>query len=144
MTIDNFIQDILYVVMTAILPIITIYLVNFINTKIGTDVIENEDNTTDVVIKRVTETVSTIIKAVNQTYVDSLKKSGTFNDEAKIIAKNKALNIAKSMIADKTKQIIEEIYVNFDVYLDTLIEAAVNTEKNKKEKSKEVTDIGVD
>lgn len=129
MTFQEFMQNVLYVVATAILPIITAYLVNLIKTKIDVCVIENADNTTAVAIQRVTTLVSDIVKTVNQTYVDSLKKTGIFDKEAQTTAKNMALSMAKSMIAEETKEIIEELYVNFDTYLDTLIESTVNWEK---------------
>ena len=84
-------------------------------------------------IKRVlceaAEAVQMSVEMVAQTYVDELKKQGTFDADAQQVAFNKALDNAKSLITDEAKQIIGGAYKDFDKWLATALEAFVNERK---------------
>ena len=65
---------------------------------------------------------------VTQTFVDNIKGTDKWNDEAKNDAKQKAIDIAKELISEDAKIAINEIFGDFQTYLVTTIEQAV---KNK-------------
>ena len=125
-------QDILSVVIYTVITgagiVVVKKVLDFVNTKID----EVQANTQlskydglNQVIDQVQSAVTTIVQSVNQTFVDDLKKSGSFTKESATEAKNKALEMAKELITEETANAIEQVYGNVDVYLDSLIENTV-------------------
>lgn len=121
----EFIKDILYILITAAVPVLTTYVCKFLYAKWteGKVKIENDkiSNTLDNVVSMVLD----VVEATNQTFVDELKKKGEFTEEAAAeafqISKDKAL----TMLSVEAAYIITEVYGDINVYLDTLIEATV-------------------
>lgn len=66
---------------------------------------------------------------VNQTYVDSLKKQGKFDEEAAKTAKQMAIDKAKALITEDSKAAIETLYSDFEAYLNDAIEELVRENK---------------
>lgn len=81
------------------------------------------------VIKEVTGIVSIAVSAVSQTYVDELKKAGSFDAEAQKQALAMALAACIKAISPATKAFIEDTYGDLTEYLTTYIEAAVRRQK---------------
>lgn len=65
-----------------------------------------------------------------QTYVDTLKKNGTFDVESLKIALAKAKDEALSQMSDEIKEYITTNYGNLENWLTTQIEATINILKN--------------
>ena len=129
---ENILLDIIYILITGVGIVLTKYIVDLLNTKIN----EAQTNTKiadyDVLNKYIDsaqEIISNIVLSVSQTYVDSLKSSGKFDKESQAIAKNKAVELAKNMITEESKNAIIILYGDFDAYLDNIIESCVK--KNK-------------
>lgn len=74
-------------------------------------------------------TISTCVIATNQTYVDSLKKSGKFDAEAQKVAFEKTYNAVLVVLNDEVKKYIVETSGDLQVYLTQQIEAIVNDKK---------------
>ena len=85
----------------------------------------------NVLIDQAQSVVTSIVQSINQTFVDSLKASGSFTKETAIEAKNKALEMANELITDEAAKAIEKMYGNVSTYLDVLVEQTVNKLKNK-------------
>lgn len=81
------------------------------------------------VIEEVTGIVSIAVSAVSQTYVDELKKAGSFDAEAQKQALAMALAACIKAISPATKAFIEETYGDLTEYLTTYIEAEVRKQK---------------
>ena len=73
--------------------------------------------------------ISTIIlgavQSVFQTFVDTLKKSGKFDDNAKAEAKERALTIIRSQLTTELKNYIIENYGDLEEYLKNQVEAVI-------------------
>ena len=119
------IKDLLYILITAAVPVLTTYVCKFLYAKWteGKVKIENEkiSNTLDNVITMVLD----VVESVNQTFVDELKKKGEFTEENAKEAFNKSKETALKMLSNDAADIIATVYGDVDVYLDTLIEATV-------------------
>lgn len=76
-------------------------------------------------VQRATDTVAQVVVAITQTYVDDLKKSGSFDEDAQKQALQMAKEAAVSLISDEVQQIIGENYNDFTDWLLSAIEAAV-------------------
>lgn len=132
MELQEVLNNILYVVLTAIAPIVTGYVVKLIKAKIKESTIISEMTKNQDLENLVENALSDVMDAVlyiNQTYVDSLKAIGEFNEEAQKIAFNKAYSKAVSLISEGTRKAIEELYGSFDKWLELKIESSVHIAK---------------
>lgn len=119
------VKDLLYILITTAVPVLTTYLCKFLYTKWteGKVKIENEkiSQTLDSVVKMVLDAV----EATNQTFVDELKKKGEFTEESALEAFSITKETVLDMLSEDAADIITTVYGDIDVYLDTLIEATV-------------------
>lgn len=76
-------------------------------------------------ISIIEKTVVDCVRATNQTFVDNAKANGVFNEEAWAVAFEKSRNTALILISEGQKQLIEQVYGDFNEWLDTRIESAV-------------------
>ena len=125
---NEIIINIISVVVTSIvLPLISIAgakLIQFINSKIkNTKAADLLTTATTIVINAV--------RSVFQTYVEALKKEGSFNKDAQIIALNKAKDIVLTQMTDEVKEYLIITNGSLASWLDTNIEATINILKNK-------------
>ena len=125
---NEIIINIISVVVTSIvLPLSSIAgakLIQFINSKI-------KNNKAADLLTTATTIVINAVRSVFQTYVEALKKEGSFNKDAQIIALNKAKDIALTQMTNEVKDYLVTTYGSLDSWLDTNIEATINILKNK-------------
>lgn len=81
-------------------------------------------------ISIVEKVVVDCVRATNQTFVDSAKANDVFNEEAWAVAFEKSKTTALALINEGQKQLIEQVYGDFNKWLDTRIESAVKELKN--------------
>ena len=132
MEFNEMLNNVLYAVLTAILPIVATYGVNLIKAKIKeSNVIEEATKNEDMsnLVKDALDDVMDAVLYVNQTFVDSLKKSGKFDEKAWDEAFNRSYLEATNMISDVAKKAITEMYGSFDKWLASKIESSVNKAK---------------
>lgn len=125
----DIVKDIIYIIITSLALPLTVYLVSLLRTKISEIAINTQDETLKKYIEFAEDAISKAVVSVNQTYVESLKKSGKFDKEAQIEAKNKAIEIAKKLITQDIKEAIATVYGDFETYLDATTETIVNLNK---------------
>lgn len=121
--------QIIQVCVIPLLGILTKYLVdcltakrNEINSKIDNETAQKYTN-------MIYQTVVDCVIATNQTYVDSLKKSGSFDEAAQKEAFNRTMNAIMTILSDDAKEYITEATGDLNTYLTQLIEAEVNKRK---------------
>ena len=124
---DILINVISAVVTTVLLPLITwagTKLIQYIGTKV-----KNEKAAA--LLTTATTIVLNAVRSVFQTYVESLKASGSFYAEAQKTALSKAKDIALSQLGDDVKEYISSTYGNLDGWLTNQIESTINLLKNQ-------------
>lgn len=129
MDFKELLQQVLYLVATGILPILTLYIVTLIKVKVKEGSAKLENDQLKKYIDAALDAIGNSVLMVNQTYTDSLKKSGTFTKESQEVAKNMAIETAKELITEESKKAIEILYGDFNIYLETQIEAMVREYK---------------
>jgi hypothetical protein len=107
------------IVTLIVIPFIVVPLFKALKAKVNNDNLVKYFNILE-------DAVSTSVKAVAQTYVDALKKEGSFDQESKeeafIMAKTKVL----STVGDSAIKAIKEIKgEKWEEYLEDKIEAAI-------------------
>ena len=125
----DFFQNLLFVVLTAAVPILTTYLCKFLYEKWNTAKQQISNKKIQDVLNQVFDMVFNCVQTVNQTFTDELKKKGEFTEEAAKEAFAKCKTMVLQMLSDDAKQIINQIYGDIDIYLNTLIEATVKQAK---------------
>ena len=134
MTFNEVLNYVLYTVLTGILPVVATYIVKLVKSKIAESKIIAEVTKNEDVAKQIENAVADVMDAVlyvNQTYTDSLKASGEFNEKAQKEAFSKAYAKAVELISQGTKDMIQELYGSFDKWLELKIESSVNVAKKQ-------------
>lgn len=132
MSFTEMIQYILYIVLTAILPVAAKYTVNFIQVRIRESAFIEEAAKTEarsILIKDALSDVMDAVLYVNQTFVDTLKAKGEFTQSAWEEAKQKAYNAALLSVSEESKKAVASVYGSFDNWLQLKIEATVQAAK---------------
>lgn len=123
---------VIQIIEVCIIPlfgILTKYLVDFLTAKRD----ELNSKTNNEIAKKYTDmiyqTVVDCVIATNQTYVDSLKKSGSFDEAAQKEAFNRTMNAVLAILGDDAKDYISQATGDLNTYLTQLIESEVNKHK---------------
>lgn len=125
---NEIILNIISVVVTAvILPLISYAgarLIAWLNAKI-------KDENAKQQLTVATDIVMNAVRSVFQTYVETLKKNGTFDKESQKVALIKAKNDALAQMSDEIKDYITKNYGDLETWITTQIESTINILKNK-------------
>lgn len=122
-------HELLYVMIVVVLPLLVRYIVVYLNVKTKEYSSQIENETLRKYVEDANEIIATIVLSVSQTYVDAMKKAGKFTPEAQETAKNMAIEQAKQMISEASRNAIITLYNDFDAYINSQIEALVRTTK---------------
>lgn len=125
---NEIILNIISVVVTAvILPLISYSgarLIAWLNAKI-------KDENAKQQLTVATDIVMNAVRSVFQTYVETLKKNGTFDKESQKVALIKAKDDALAQMSDEIKDYITKNYGDLETWITTQIESTINILKNK-------------
>lgn len=116
-------------VLIPLLGVLTAFFVKWLRAK-EKEINNNLDN--DIAEKYLTmvaETITDCVIATNQTYVESLKKAGSFDAKAQKEAFNKTYAAVIQVLSQDAKEYLTSIYGDLAAYLNTRIEAEVNLQK---------------
>lgn len=122
-------QEIFYVCVIPLLGVLTTYLIQFLKAK-GNQIAESVDNDLAAkYIKMLTETICTCVDETNQTYVDALKASGSFDVEAQKEAFMRCKDAVMKILSNEAKDYLASIYGDLDKFIESMIEAQVKQAK---------------
>ena len=97
---------------------LTVVITNFLNSKI-------KDKKLAKLVSDIWDIVSDAVQEIMQTYVDTLKKQGTWNKETATIANEKAKNIIKAKLKPEMISYIEEHFGDVEEYITSQIEVCI-------------------
>ena len=121
--------DILYKVFeVAIIPILgaaTLYLVTLIHAKKQELTEKAKNETTKKYLEMLDKTITDCVIATNQTYVDALKKAGSFDAEAQQQAFQLTYNAVMAILTDDAQEYLNEAIKDLNAYISTKIESQV-------------------
>lgn len=112
-----------------LLAVLTGYLVQWIRAKTAEATEKSQKDVFDKYITMLGETIAKCVSATNQTYVDALKKAGSFDAEAQKHAFDMTLNAVMNVLGKDAIEYLTAIYGDLTGYLTTLIEAEVKAQK---------------
>lgn len=124
---NEILLNVLSVATTAIvLPLISflgVKLTQWLNSKI-------KDEKAKALLEKANGIVLDAVRSVFQTYVESLKASGSFDSQAQAIALGKAKAIIESELTDDLEAFITENYGDVTAWIGNAIEASIYKLKN--------------
>lgn len=120
----------LQAVIIAAVPVITTYLCQFLKTKKEEASKKIENETAKTLLSEAFDAVSAAVTSTNQTYVDTLKKSGTFTVENQKEAFQKSYDTAVQTMSQQAKDFIATAYGSLEKWLTTQIETQVKVQKD--------------
>ena len=112
-----------------LLMVLTGYLVQWIKARTAEATEKNQKDVFDKYITMLGETIAKCVSAPNQSYVDALKKAGSFDAEAQKHAFEMTLNAVMNVLGKDAIEYLTAIYGDLTGYLTTLIEAEVKAQK---------------
>ena len=112
-----------------LLAVLTGYLVQWIKAKTVEATEKNQKDVFDKYITMLGETIAKCVSATNQTYVDALKKAGSFDAEAQKHAVEMTLSAVMNVLGKDAIEYLTAIYGDLTNYLTTLIEAEEKAQK---------------
>lgn len=121
--------DILYKVFDlALVPILaaaTLYLVALIKAKKAELVAKTKNETAKKYIEMLDQTITECVLATNQTYVDALKKAGSFDMTAQKEAFKLTYEAVLAILTEDAKEYLSETVNDLESYITNKIEAGV-------------------
>lgn len=121
--------QIIQVCVIPLLGILTKFLVDFLSAKRDELNSKTDNEIAQKYTNMIYQTVVDCVIATNQTYVESLKKSGSFDEAAQKEAFNRTMSAVMTILSDDAKEYITEATGDLNTYLTQLIEAEVNKRK---------------
>lgn len=100
------------------------YLVNLIRTKVKNEKIQN-------ILLGAVNIVQDGVDYTYQTFVENMKGTTLWDDDAKEAALNKALDYAKTNLSDKAKNLIAKDYGDLETWIKNQIEVAIKKSKQQ-------------
>lgn len=125
-------EIVIQIIQVCIIPlfgILTKFLVDFLSAKRDELNSKTDNEIAQKYTNMVYQTVVDCVIATNQTFVESLKKSGSFDEAAQKEAFNRTMNAIMTILSDDAKEYIAEATGDLNTYLTQLIEAEVNKRK---------------
>lgn len=126
---NDFLTQLLLAVVSAVIPTLAGYAIVYIRELRDKAVAQTDSIKQQGYITEIADAVSVAVSVTSQTYVDSLKASGSFDKDAQIEAAQMALTAAVKALSPAAKEFIETMYGDLTEYLTNRIEAEVRNQK---------------
>ena len=126
----DIITSIFEMIIIPLLSLVSIYIIRWVNTKTNTLKEEADNAYINKYLTMLDKTITSTVIAVNQTYVDELKKLGTFDAAAQKMAFQKVFDTVTSTLSEEAEYYLSEVITDLNVYITNKIEERVNVCKN--------------
>lgn len=121
--------QIMEVVVIPLLGILTAYVVKVVNVKLEEVSASRKNELEKKYIDMLNDTISDCVIATTQTYVESLKKQGSFDTEAQKEAFNQTYGAVMGILSEEAKEYLNEAIGDLNLYITQKIEAEVSINK---------------
>lgn len=125
----EFLQDLLIVIITAAVPVITTFVCKYLQLLYEDHKNKIKNERAQVVLGQVVEMIGSAVQTTTSTYVKQLKADSLFDKEAQKEAFQMTYDTVKCQLTDEATAIIEEVYNDVETFLATKIEQMVEEMK---------------
>lgn len=123
------IKELFEMVILPILGALALFAVKWINAKANEIKSNTQSETLQKYIDMACSTITQCVIATNQTYVEALKKAGSFDKEAQKQAFDMTYKAVLNILSEEAKKYITEAVGDFETFIIKQIEAEVNVQK---------------
>ena len=123
------VNQLLYVVIVGILGVLSKYAVSYLNEKKQAIQKELEETEFQNTMLKAIDIIESAIETTSQTYVDALKKQGTFNKEAQEEALKRTVEDAMLLLPSEAKALIEVTFNDLDKWVRNYVESYLREQK---------------
>ena len=124
-------NQILLNILAAVTTCIILPLISFLGIKLSQWLSTKiKDEKAKALFTKAVDIVTNAVRVTFQTYVESLKNSGSFGKDEQLIALNKAKQIITSELTEELKAFISENYGDLQAWISNQIEASIYKLKN--------------
>ena len=123
-------QQIFEVAIIPLIGVLTGFLIKYINSKSTEIVAMTENEQAKKYISLLDSTITSCVLATSQTYVDALKKAGSFDIEAQKTAFEMTYNAVLNVLTEDAKNYLTAFYGDLGAYVTNKIEAEVKNTKS--------------
>ena len=125
----DMIKDVFEVLIVPVLGVVATYLITLINAEKEERLQKANSEKTKFYIEILNNTIIDCIRATNQTYVEALKKNGTFDEQAQEEALNRTYEAVMSILTNDAKVFLDNAIVDLSSYVTNKIEAEIKCQK---------------
>lgn len=123
------INQIFEVCLIPLLGVLTAWFVRFVNAKLDDISAKRENDLEKKYINMLDDTITKCTIATTQTYVDALKKQGSFDAEAQKVAFQMTYDAVVKILTDEATQYLNSAVGDLNLYITQKIEAEVKLNK---------------
>ena len=127
---NEFLSTLLQAVLIAAIPIISAFIGKGVKAFANHLSAQTDNELAKKYLKEAADAIEEAVAFTNQTYVDTLKKSGTFTKENQDEARQKSLDKAVALLTAEARKFLEEAYGDLNSYLLNRIEPEGRRQKN--------------
>lgn len=127
---NEFLSTLLQAVLIAAIPVISAFIGKGVKVFANHLSAQTDNELAKKYLKEAADAIEEAVAFTNQTYVDTLKKSGTFTEENQEEARKKSLDKAIALLTADARKFLEEAYGDLNSYLLNRIEPEVRRQKN--------------
>lgn len=127
----EFLQNILFAVISAAILVATAFLCNWLVSLSKTNKVKIKNEKAQATIGLVTDAIVAAVETTTSTYVKQLKAENLFDANAQKEAFNMTFEAVKKQLTEDSKKIIAETYGDVETYITNKIEQFVEELKKK-------------
>lgn len=128
---SNLLTELLYVVITAAIPVITVYITKYLKVRFDETKVAASESIVSTTVNKTLDLILSVVTSTSQTYVDTLKSNNKFDLKAQKQAFDMTKKNILSMLTSESKDILATLYKDVDAWIDVQIEAAVRNIKKQ-------------
>jgi hypothetical protein len=122
-------QPILVDLLIVVIGTATTYFINWLSKKKAQAIAQTNNTVVSSAMNQAEKVIDDCVKTVSQTYVDDLKKAGTFTKDNQANAYEKCKDAVMAVLSADTIAAIKTVVTDFETWLRTKIEASVSDNK---------------
>lgn len=135
---NDTLRGLLYVFLLICIPYMSVFVKMGMNALVNAGAAYVKDVRIQRLLREVGNAVADAVAAMNQKYVDDLKKNGEFKEEQQKEILQRAISAALKSLSDDAQEYLKTTYGDTEAYLETRIEAQIN--KNKRVAQKQTAE----
>ena len=126
---NDILKTICEILLFPVISDLSIWLCVFINAKINEIKQKTKDETSKKYLDMLNTTITDAVLTTTQTYVESLKKQGSFDKEAQLYAFQMTYEAVMKLLTEEAEEYLTESLGDLDTYITNRIEAEVKMTK---------------